>query len=219
MCQGDDELVHNSTGVRVVPFEKHHQEAVINLFFAGLTTYDVSPSVSACQRDFARTKAAPGGDMHDIFETYMNPTNGDDCKMFWVALDDSDNVVGHVGVIMSTYDENLKEIYDSPDENPQNVCELVRMSVSGKVRGKGIGRKLYDAVESFAVTRNMKKIVLSTLEKMNLAVGLYEKCGFKLLMKESIPVERVLEVADEVIPTPEEVIVVHYGKKMNPRQS
>lgn len=178
--------------------------------------------------------------MFDIHESYMSTgernysdtadtaadTDGV-CKHFWVAVNDDNKVLGCVGIIMSTYkpsatsiyelftDKNANEDEDVESRNPQNVCELVRMSVSEDARGKGLGSRLCRVVEDYATERGMKRIVLSTLEDMHLAVGLYVKCGYRLLMKTIVDVAFYQHVAEQDNFEPEEVVVVHYGKDIS----
>jgi ribosomal protein S18 acetylase RimI-like enzyme len=220
----DNIIVENENEIRIIPFDPKYQEQVHELFINGLSTYTtVTPSGRASQVTFVKSKLAEGGDMYDINTTYMTEDSdyiseyGSPCKHFWIALDDrNDKVLGCVGVIMSTYDTTEKVIYESFGRDPsvltpQNVCELVRMSVSEDARGKGLGAKLYNVLVSFARERGMKRIVLSTLEDMLLAVGLYKKLGFRLLMKSFVDVNFFKHVADAEGFQPEPVVVVHYG--------
>lgn len=165
---------------------------------------------------------AKGGDMFDIYESYMTGSGGAGSH-FWVAVDEDDRVLGFVGMIMSTYGPSDTAIYESSPEtragevqdlSPQNVCELVRMSVSEEARGKGLGSRLCEVVEAHARRCGMKRIVLSTLESMYLAVGLYEKCGYRLLMKTDVDIEFYKHVAEQEKFEAEAVVIVHYGKDL-----
>lgn len=183
----------------------------------------VTQSGKASQKTFINAKMSKGGDMYDIYSTYMSHLDSKDfqcdavCQHFWIAVDDSNKVLGCVGVIMSTYDTTATAIYESPQGDssmipPKKVCELVRMSVSEDARGKGIASKLYNVLESFAREKGMQRIVLSTLEDMLLAVGLYKKLGYRLLMKTSVDIDFFRHVAVEEGFEPDDVVVVHYGK-------
>ena len=154
-----------------------------------------------------------GGDMFNIWESFMrqNELNTHTCEHFWVAIDKSKQVVvGHIGVIMSTYGEKDKFIYHTKDINPSNVCELVRMGVREDYRGKHIGRRLFDTLEEFAIKKGMKQIVLSTLDKRELACRFYEGVGFKMVYKTMLNLEGVLGSGDWEV-----LYVVHYIKLMN----
>jgi ribosomal protein S18 acetylase RimI-like enzyme len=57
--------------------------------------------------------------------------------------------------------------------------ELRMLAVSPLERGRGIGRKLTQAALDMAVERGAHRVVLSTMETMRAAHGLYEKMGFQ----------------------------------------
>ena len=101
-------------------------------------------------------------DLADIDKTYMC---NEGCHM-WVA-DLNGKVVGMVGLLV---DEKQKP----------GVAELQRMSVSGKCRKMGVGRKLLEQVLRHAEQCKLSKIVLSTTSAQLPAIGLYKKYGFKL---------------------------------------
>ena len=129
----------------IIPFEPRFQGEVEQLFRDGLSpkTYDYGPTIAASQKGFVASKLSKekGGDMFNIYESYMtSPENGansqNKCKHFWVALDKKNQkVIGHVGVIMSTYKPENTFIYHSSELTPSNTCELVRMGVHSEYRG------------------------------------------------------------------------------------
>lgn len=215
---------------------------VCHAFLNVLCSYKtVSPSGKASQKEFLKSKISEDGDMFDIYESFMRtkaenyPSATDNvtktctagnCKHFWVAINSDNKVLGCVGIIMSTYPLSVREIYEDADQDtdtdtdiealsPQNVCELVRMSVSEEARGKGLGSRLCNVLESYAMERGMKRIVLSTLEDMHLAVGLYVKCGYRLLTKTNVDINFFKHVAEQDNFEIEEVVVVHYGKDIS----
>ena len=101
--------------------------------------------------------------------------------------------MGHVGVIMSSYKGDDESIYNMEYLNVTNVCELIRMSVHKDYRGRKIGKRLCETVESYALSKGMKQIVLNTLSEMRLARRLYESCGFHLVKKSKLPEEEIYE--------------------------
>jgi ribosomal protein S18 acetylase RimI-like enzyme len=189
------------TPIRILSFESKYQKQVTELFVYGLSSYKsyVSPEIAKAQAIFINSKLAADGDMYDVHQTYIL---GPDTSHFWVAVDDDDKVLGIVGVIASTYKSSNKVIYDQTDLNPGNVCELVRMSVHPDARGLGLGRQLCSTVENFGRLHGMKKVVLSTLSVMFLAVALYKKCGYLLLREEEIQVDTI------------DIVVAHFGKSL-----
>ena len=204
--------------IDIIPFQKEFQEEVVELFRDGLSpkTYNIGPTVARSQKLFVASKLSKenGGDMYNIWDSYMekDPTSNSNCHLnhFWVAFDKTKQiVVGHVGVILSTYSAENSFIYHSPELNPFNVCELVRMGVHPEYRGRRIGKRLCETLEKYAYENGMKQIVLSTLEEMQLATKMYEKYGFRLADKAKIPLEDFLGPGDW-----EELIGVHYVKEV-----
>lgn len=67
------------------------------------------------------------------------------------------------------------------DGLPPDTCELVKMYLLPKIRGKGIGKKLLFECFEFAKANQYKKIYLETLPELKTAIGMYEQFGFKKL--------------------------------------
>lgn len=202
-----------SDDIRVIPFEARHQPEVQDLFRAGLTGSYLhkSKTIQMCQQWFVNNKLSPeGGDMADIASSFMS--DGDNsCRYFWVAVDGSDRVVGHVGLVPSTYGTDTPGIYDdSQGITLETVGELVRMSVHKDTRGKGVGRKLCDALEAHAALNGMKRVVLSTLTEMDMAVGLYRKCGYTLCLETPLDVRSSIGEGDW-----DDLTIAHFSKDLN----
>ena len=209
----------------IIPFEPRFQSEVELLFRDGHSpkTYDCGPTVAGVKKWFVNSTLSKeeGGDMSNIWESYMaassdnpiskaNSSSPPDCKYFWVALDKvNQKVVGHVGVIMSTYKSDNSFIYHSPELNPTNVCELVRMGVHSEYRRRGIGKRLCEILEKHAKEKGMKQIVLGTLEKNVLARFMYEKYGFQLVHTTKLPIDEILGPGDW-----EQLNDFHYMKKV-----
>jgi GNAT superfamily N-acetyltransferase len=111
---------------------------------------------------------------------------------------------------MSTYDKTDQFIYYNKNLNPSNVCELVRMGVHEGYRGKHIGKRLFKTLEEYAMMKGMKQIVLSTLDRREVACRFYEGVGFKLANKTKLDLEEILGPGDW-----EDLHVVHYVKPIN----
>jgi len=69
-----------------------------------------------------------------------------------------------------------------------NVYELARMAVSPKHQGKGYGEKLINACLSKAKEIKATKIYLVSNTKLETAISLYKKHGFKTVAKEQHPI-------------------------------
>jgi len=68
------------------------------------------------------------------------------------------------------------------DENPI-YCELQKMYILPKARGKGVGNMLMEQCLEFAREAGYKKCYLETFSHMKAALKLYTKTGFYLLSK------------------------------------
>lgn len=61
----------------------------------------------------------------------------------------------------------------------ENVAELKRMFVRTPARGKGLGRKLLEALESHARESGIRTIRLETGIEQKAAISLYESSGYR----------------------------------------
>lgn len=60
-----------------------------------------------------------------------------------------------------------------------NTCEMKRLYVKDEFQGLSLGRKLAEAIIVKAKTLGYEKMQLDTLQRLDKAIGLYEKLGFK----------------------------------------
>ena len=69
-----------------------------------------------------------------------------------------------------------------PTENlPAGTCELVKLYLSSKARGKGAGKLLLEKCVAAAKEMGYKKIYLDTMPELTIAIPMYEKFGFTYL--------------------------------------
>lgn len=69
-----------------------------------------------------------------------------------------------------------------PTQNlPANTCELVKLYLSAKARGRGIGKLLLGKCVDAAKELGYKKIYLETMPELIIAIPMYEKFGFTYL--------------------------------------
>lgn len=59
--------------------------------------------------------------------------------------------------------------------------EIKRKFVPTKMRGKGVAVAVLNELESWARELGYEKCVLETGDKMLEAIGLYKKCGYKII--------------------------------------
>jgi N-acetylglutamate synthase-like GNAT family acetyltransferase len=90
-------------------------------------------------------------------EKYKEPSGA-----FVIAKID-ENVIGCAG---------LKKFSDE-------ICEMKRLYVLDNFKGKGIGKKLTEKIIAEAKTKNYEKMRLDTFDKMEAALEIYYKNGFK----------------------------------------
>ncbi len=64
---------------------------------------------------------------------------------------------------------------------PQNTAELVKIYTVPEIRGKGYGKRLIDICLDFAKEVGYEYVYLESMEELSMAVGLYERLGFKHL--------------------------------------
>ncbi len=64
---------------------------------------------------------------------------------------------------------------------PAGTCELVKLYLSAKARGKGIGKILMEKCMVAAKDLGYKKIYLETMPELTIAIPIYEKMGFTYL--------------------------------------
>ena len=64
---------------------------------------------------------------------------------------------------------------------PDGTCELVKLYLSGKARGKGIGKLLMQKCIDAASELGYTKIYLETMPELTVAIPMYEKMGFTYL--------------------------------------
>ena len=61
---------------------------------------------------------------------------------------------------------------------PEGTCELVKLYLSSKARGKGIGKLLMEKCIASAKELGYKKIYLETMPELTIAIPMYKKSGF-----------------------------------------
>ena len=64
---------------------------------------------------------------------------------------------------------------------PADTCELVKLYLLPRSRGRGIGKKLLETCHNEALKYGFRKIYLETMPELTIAVPLYEKMGYQYL--------------------------------------
>lgn len=99
-----------------------------------------------------------------MFESYQNN------KEAYFVIEEQGTVVGGGGI------KPLKDFENS-------VCELQKMYLSPKARGKGYGKVLFNICLKEAKKLGFKKCYLESASQLKTAIQLYEKSGFQHLEK------------------------------------
>jgi putative acetyltransferase len=64
---------------------------------------------------------------------------------------------------------------------PDKTCELVKMYITKKARGKGLGRLLIDTCLAWAKANGYEQVYLETMPELKQALKVYELFGFEYL--------------------------------------
>src|SRR5260221_10399641 len=64
---------------------------------------------------------------------------------------------------------------------PSATCELVKMYLTARARGKGLGKLLIQKCLEFAKEAGYKHVYLETMPELQRAMPVYEKFGFRYL--------------------------------------
>lgn len=97
-----------------------------------------------------------------IFESYQKKD-----EVYYV-IDDNGEILGGAGV------KHLKDFDD-------DICELQKMYYSPKVRGKGLGKIMFEKCLKAAKKLGYKQCYLESASQLKAAIYIYEKYGFKHL--------------------------------------
>jgi putative acetyltransferase len=91
---------------------------------------------------------------------------------------DPAQVAGGRGAFLVVYHEGAPVGCGAVRALDDETAELKRMYVSPTVRGKGLGRRLVDALEAEARALGVRRLVLETGTRQHAAIALYRATGF-----------------------------------------
>lgn len=92
-----------------------------------------------------------------------------DKRRYFIVTDDSGAVIGGVGV--------------AEFDGFENCAEIQKLYLSDAAKGKGLGKKLMQTAEEFAVSAGYNSLYLETHSNLETAIGLYGKLGFRRIDK------------------------------------
>ncbi len=140
----------------------------MNLLIREITQYDdqqIAFIIRSVLKEFKADK--PGTVYFDpttdhLFTLFQTPRS----KYFIAEL--NNEMIGGAGVFPTP---NL----------PQGYCELVKLYLLPVSRGKGFGKMLMEHCFISAKQLGYTHMYLESMPELSIAIGLYEKCGFKPL--------------------------------------
>ncbi len=97
--------------------------------------------------------------LHELFQTPGS---------FYLVATDGGQLLGGAGIFPS-------------GGLPAGICELVKMYLHKKARGKGLGKLLIEKCLEKAKMLGYKSVYLETMPELGKAVSVYEKFGFRYL--------------------------------------
>ena len=102
---------------------------------------------------------------HKMFESYQNDNDR------YYVIEYKGKVLGGGGV---------KPLNDFEDED---VCEIQKMYFSESIRGKGLGKLIFEKCMEAAKDLGYKKCYIESASQLKAAIHIYESYGFKHLDK------------------------------------
>jgi ribosomal protein S18 acetylase RimI-like enzyme len=117
----------------------------------------------------------------DLFTEYASSLGFDlDFQNFKAELDNlPGDYAGPLGCIILAEINKIPAGCVALRKLEDDTCEMKRMFVKPEFRGKGIGKKLIQAIIEQAQEIGYKKIRLDTISTMTIAINIYESVGFK----------------------------------------
>lgn len=91
------------------------------------------------------------------------------------------NQLDHIKHVVIALNDNLPVGCGAMKEFDSSTMEIKRMYVPVVMRGKGVAVAVLTELENWAKSLGYKKCVLETGDKMLEALGLYKKCGYRII--------------------------------------
>lgn len=150
--------------ISIRAYEERDHAAAVHMFETGILG-QISATEKPEVYKLARSWTALVGKHYSDVPGMLHAERGG--RMF-VAVDESDAVVGTIGISVSE------------DDASKQIAELVRMSVLASERRRGIGKLLLETLLKYAREElRVSAVWLDTLDINQAACALYEKHGFE----------------------------------------
>lgn len=121
--------------------------------------------IRACFHEFKIPLEGTAYEDEETPRMYESFQNDDDV---YFVIDNNGEVLGGAGI------KPLKDFDNS-------ICELQKMYFAPKVRGKGLGRKMFETCLQAAKDLGFKKCYLESASQLKAAIHIYESYGFEHL--------------------------------------
>lgn len=111
----------------------------------------------------------------------------------WLSDDEpmpADHHAAHIGqgtVWVAESDDQLVGFVTCRSVADENCLHIIELSVASGQQGKGIGRKLMDAVITHAKENDMTALTLTTFRDLAFNEKFYQKLGFQTLGTDQLP--------------------------------
>lgn len=138
--------------VQIVKIGHGHNKAIANIIRRSLEEFDIDLQGTVYVDPY----------LDDMYSHFTVPR-----KIYFIAVEDGE-VLGGSGIAPL-------------DDVNMQVCELQRMFLHKKARGKGIGQQLMDKCLEAAKEMGFTQCYLETFSDMHKAIALYERSGFSYL--------------------------------------
>lgn len=107
----------------------------------------------------------PGTAFYDESTAHLSTVFTEAKSAYWV-LEENGEIIGGGGIYPTT-------------GLPDDTCELVKLYLYSKARGRGLGKLLIQQCTTKAKAFGYAKMYLESMPELNQAVSLYEKLGFE----------------------------------------
>ncbi|MCW8850487.1 MAG: GNAT family N-acetyltransferase [Melioribacteraceae bacterium] len=109
-------------------------------------------------------------------DEYLTEMDGEEHSFY-----DQFNKVDNLKFVVILYENNFPIGCGAIKEYTSNSMEIKRMFTLPEKRGKGIASKILIELEKWSLELNYEKCILETGKRQIEAIGLYSKCGYKII--------------------------------------
>jgi len=135
-------------------------------------------------------------DLCKQLDNYFNKVNGVEKQEGYNQY----NTLSDIADVWIAYEDNVPVGCAAFKQYEDKVAEVKRVFVKPEYRGKGISKELMNALESKALEKEYKSLILETGKNFKAAIGLYQSMGYTVIenfgqykdMPNSVCMEKVI---------------------------